>query len=314
MKQILNFRPGIAPFFLCLVALSWSTLPTPAWANTAPTASFDASATSGTAPLTVMFKGQSSKDPDGRVVDYRWNIGGTNANGPVAKHVFTQPGDFVVTLTVTDNRGASDTSAPVTIRILGDTTAPAPTDPVEPPPSNTAPTISGTPSTSVNSGMSYSFQPSASDADGDSLAFSIQNKPAWAAFSSSTGRLSGTPSAADVGQYSNILISVSDGAASASLAGFAIDVVAVANGSVTLSWTPPTQNTDGSALTDLAGYRIGYGTSATALNTVVELMNPGLTSAVIESLTSGTWYFAVKAVNGAGVESDYSSVASKAVP
>ena len=64
---------------------------------------------------------------------------------------------------------------------------------------NTAPKISGTPSTSAVVNQSYAFQPTASDANGDKLTFTIKNKPGWAAFSSSTGRLSGTPSSSSTG-------------------------------------------------------------------------------------------------------------------
>lgn len=73
--------------------------------------------------------------------------------------------------------------------------------------------------------------------------------------------------------------------------------------SAKLSWIAPTQNTDGSALTDLKGYRIYYGTSATALTQAVTINNADLTSYVIDSLASGTWYFAITAINSAGIES-----------
>jgi hypothetical protein len=72
--------------------------------------------------------------------------------------------------------------------VLGDGATPPP-----PPPSNSAPTISGTPPSSVLEGVQYRFRPSASDPDGDTLSFSISNRPAWAAFDSATGELSGTP-------------------------------------------------------------------------------------------------------------------------
>ena len=61
--------------------------------------------------------------------------------------------------------------------------------------SNAAPTISGTPPATATVGVGYSFQPTARDSNGDSLVFSISNRPAWASFSSSTGRLSGAPAA-----------------------------------------------------------------------------------------------------------------------
>ena len=75
-------------------------------------------------------------------------------------------------------------------------------------------------------------------------------------------------------------------------------------GAATLSWTPPTQNTDGSALTNLAGYRIHYGTSATTLTQSIQIANPGLTTYVIEDLSPGTYYFAVRAFTSNGGESD----------
>lgn len=78
-----------------------------------------------------------------------------------------------------------------------------------------------------------------------------------------------------------------------------------------LKWTPPTKNTDGSALTDLAGYRIYYGTSASALTQTVEVANASISTYEPEIFGSGTYYFAVRAVNAAGNESVNSNVASK---
>ena len=63
----------------------------------------------------------------------------------------------------------------------------------------------------------YSFQPTASDADGDRLTFSVVNKPGWATFSTGTGRLQGTPPAGSTGALLTVQISVSDGKASASM-------------------------------------------------------------------------------------------------
>ena len=76
----------------------------------------------------------------------------------------------------------------------------------------------------MNAGSAYTFRPTASDADGDTLTFAIANRPAWATFNTATGQLSGTPTSASAGTYSNIVISVSDGKASAALAAFAITV------------------------------------------------------------------------------------------
>lgn len=178
---------------------------------------------------------------------------------------------------------------------------------------NRAPTISGTPAGSVTAGQAYSFQPTASDPDGQSLTFSIVNRPSWASFDASTGRLSGTPSSSQVGTYSGVTISVSDGTLNASLAPFAIAVADVQLGSATLSWTPPTLNEDGTPITNLRGYRIYYGTSSANLGTVLDIPNAGIATAVVENLSAGTWYFAVKAYNTLNVESSLSNIASKTI-
>jgi glucose/arabinose dehydrogenase len=179
---------------------------------------------------------------------------------------------------------------------------------------NSAPTIQGSPSTSIVAGQAYSFQPTASDPDGDTLTFSVSNKPSWAAFDTSTGKISGTPTAADVATYSSIRVTVSDGkGGSASTAMFAITVTDLGNGSVTLSWTPPTQNDDGSALTDLAGYEVRYGKDQANLDRTVQLTNPSLSTFVVDSLTSGTWFFAVRSINSSGSGSVLSNMASKTI-
>jgi len=86
-----------------------------------------------------------------------------------------------------------------------------------------------------------------------------------------------------------------------------------APGSATLSWYPPTQNVGGSALTNLAGYRIYYGRADNALNQRIELDNPGLTRYVVEDLSPAKWHFAMTAVNSRGVESKRSATVSKTI-
>ena len=179
---------------------------------------------------------------------------------------------------------------------------------------NAAPTIAGTPGATVVAGQAYSFQPSANDANGDALTFTATNLPGWATFNATTGRISGTPTAAQVGAYANVSITVSDGTATASIAPFTITVSDVnGSGSATLSWTPPTQNTDGSSLRNLSGYQVRYGRSANDLTETVTLDNPSLNRYVVENLSSGTWYFAVLAVNGTGATSSFSNIASKTI-
>jgi hypothetical protein len=178
---------------------------------------------------------------------------------------------------------------------------------------NRPPTITGTPLTSVSVGTAYSFRPTASDPEGKSLTFSITNRPSWASFNTTTGTLSGTPAASSVGTYSNIQIRASDGTASAALPAFAVTVTDVGSGSATLSWMPPTRNTDGTTLTNLAGYRIYYGTSSGALNRTVQISNAGVANYVVSNLSPATWYFSVRAYTTTGAESAGSNMASKTV-
>jgi hypothetical protein len=154
-----------------------------------------------------------------------------------------------------DGSTATDSASGATTVAAGTSSTPA---------APAGPTISGTPLTSVVVGNAYSFAPTTSDPSGAALTFNVKNAPSWATFNSATGELSGTPTAADVSTYSNVTIGVSDGTTSVSLPAFQIAVTQIANGSATLSWAAPTENMDGTPLTNLAGYQIYYGTSAAA--------------------------------------------------
>lgn len=85
-------------------------------------------------------------------------------------------------------------------------------------------------------------------------------------------------------------------------------------GTAALSWTAPTRNTDGSALTNLAGYRVHYGSSPTELVRTLEIDSPAPVSAVITDLAAGAWYFCLRAVATGGTTSACSAVATKTVP
>jgi len=84
-------------------------------------------------------------------------------------------------------------------------------------------------------------------------------------------------------------------------------------GTATLSWVAPNQNTDGSALTNLAGYRIYYGTGADSLTEVIEVPTVGMTDYVVDSLTTGTYYFSIRAYTSTGIESALSNIVSHTV-
>jgi hypothetical protein len=174
------------------------------------------------------------------------------------------------------------------------------------------PVILGTPPTTDVAGSPYSFQPQASGPSGATLAFSVQNKPAWATFSIATGLLSGTPASTQTGTYGNIVISVSDGQAASALPAFGITVTAPANttGTATVAITPPSQNTDGSPLMNLAGMRVYYGTSPSSLTQQIQLASTAPTTYTVSNLASGTWYFGATAYTTTGAESPMSAVSS----
>ena len=80
----------------------------------------------------------------------------------------------------------------------------------------------------------------------------------------------------------------------------------VAGTSLTLGWVAPTQNSNGTPITDLAGYKIHYGTTSANYTKVVAVSNPSLSRYVLDSLESGTYFFAITAYNSKGIESTLS--------
>jgi len=276
-------------------------------ANLAPTIS--GSPTTALYTYTTYDFRPTARDPEGRTLKFSivnkpaWAAFSVNS-GALMGYPKSAGSWSNIQIRVSD--GVNVTTLPafsITATVRGSTTTPT----------DAAPTISGSPARSVNAGSTYSFRPAASDADSSTLAFSISNRPSWATFNTTNGQLSGSPSAAQVGSYGNITISVSDGRSTAALPAFAINVVDVSSGGAELSWIPPTQNTDGSSLTDLAGYRIAYGTSPQALTQSVQVSNMSVTRHTFDNLSPGTYYFAVRAYTSTGIESDNSSVATKIV-
>ncbi len=121
----------------------------------------------------------------------------------------TQAGSFTINISVTDGSLSDSESVEITVTNT-----------------NSAPVISGSPADTVMATTNYSFTPTISDPDGDSITFTVTNKPVWSTFDSATGTLSGLPAETQVGSYPNITISASDGHSSVSLAPFSIDVIA----------------------------------------------------------------------------------------
>jgi PKD repeat protein len=80
--------------------------------NKSPVARLTMSPTSGDAPLTIAVSGDSSSDADGTISGYRWDFGdGSGATGPNVEHTYAAVGEFLVTLTVTDDQGATGTAS-----------------------------------------------------------------------------------------------------------------------------------------------------------------------------------------------------------
>lgn len=195
------------------------------------------------------------------------------------------------------------------------TPTPAATGPTYTPPTRvTDPTIAGVAAASVAVGQTYSFKPTASIAGNEVLTFTIANKPSWASFNSTTGLLTGTPTASNIGAYPNIEIAVTDGSSVAALPAFAITVApASSTGAVTLSWDAPTENSNGTPLMNLEGYKVYYGQQANDLTSVIDISTSGVTNYVVQNLAVGTYYFAVASYNSAGVESSLSTEVSTTV-
>jgi Putative Ig domain len=177
---------------------------------------------------------------------------------------------------------------------------------------NQAPTISGSAASRARVGVAYVYQPKASDADGDPLTFSAENLPPWAHFDSTSGRITGTPQAGDIGEYESIRVAVADAAHKAETNPFSIvvtDAVTVA----TLKWEKPASKVDGSPLDDLAGYRIVYGRTADDLDSSVFVDDPDQTSYEFSDLASGVWFFAVIGVSSSGLEGPPTIPAEKSI-
>lgn len=88
--------------------------------NGAPVPSFFVSPTSPVERQTVLFDGSASKDPDGRIVTYTWNFGDggtTSTTVPTVSYHYDLAAVYQVTLKVTDDRGLSVTSAPMSLTV-----------------------------------------------------------------------------------------------------------------------------------------------------------------------------------------------------
>jgi hypothetical protein len=216
---------------------------------------------------------------------------------PVAADVGTSPANILISVSDGVDTAQLDPEFAIKVSAAGTSTD--------------KPSISGTPPTSVTAGSTYRFQPTARDPDGKTLSFSVQHKPTWATFSIATGLLEGTPSSTQTGAYDDVIISASNGQYSSALPAFDVTVTGSAStASALIEWVPPTENTNGTALTDLAGVRIYYGTSAASLSHMVQISSKTETTYTIGNLSAGTWYFGGVSYTTTGAQSAMSRVVS----
>ncbi|ABC29956.1 RTX toxins and related Ca2+-binding protein [Hahella chejuensis KCTC 2396] len=186
--------------------------------NDAPLANDDSAATNEDAPVVIAVL-DNDQDVDGVLDASAIRIESAPGLGTV-----TDNGDGTLTYTpnanefgadsfeysVKDDEGDSSNTATVTLSIA---------------PVNDAPAISGTPTTSILEGQAYRFMPTLSDVDSGALTVTAANRPGWLSLNAVTGALSGTPPVGAAGVYSGIVLSVSDGQASTSLAAFSVTVI-----------------------------------------------------------------------------------------
>lgn len=123
------------------------------------------------------------------------------------------------------------------------------------------------------------------------------------------GVISGTPTAAVAASFT---VRVTDSQGSPATATRALTLTTT--GSAQVFWTAPTLRDDTSNLTDLAGFKVYYGTSAGSLGNVQQVANPSATGVTISGLAAGTWFFAVTAYDSGNVESIRTTVVSGTVP
>jgi hypothetical protein len=169
-----------------------------------------------------------------------------------------------------------------------------------PVPENKAPTISGTPQSSLLTNTDYLFTPDASDGEDDPLTFSISNKPNWADFNIFTGVLKGTP--IKVASFENIVISVSDGTSKTSLPAFNINALNPLH-NVSITWEAPISNVKGDDIENITGYKIMYGKESENYDHLITINDPSKTNTLILDLERSNYYFSMKTITPNEVES-----------
>ncbi len=99
------------------VAGTGGDTPPPGTQNRAPVASFTMAPPRGAVGGVVTFDGRASTDPDGDALQFSWSFGdGSTANGSMVEHTYSQPGTYLVRLTVTDiHLGSTDAAQSIVV-------------------------------------------------------------------------------------------------------------------------------------------------------------------------------------------------------
>ncbi len=140
----------------------------------------------------------------------------------------------------------------------------------------------------------------------------------WTSDQGHTGTASGTDSwtveqiPLELGT-NTITVSATDGGGDTSADTIVINRESTSGGSATLSWEAPTERTDGTALTDLAGYTIHYGRMSGVYDYQIDVNTAGIATYVIENLVPGDWYFAMTAYDSEGMVSELSNEAQRSI-
>ncbi|HEX2139112.1 MAG TPA: Ig-like domain-containing protein [Woeseiaceae bacterium] len=140
----------------------------------------------------------------------------------------------------------------------------------------------------------------------------------WSSDKGQTGTASGTSSwtvdqvPLELGA-NTITVTATDAAGDSRSDTIVINRESTGTGSTTLSWEAPTQRTDGTALTDLAGYTIHYGRMSGVYDYQIDINTPGVATYVVENLVPGDWYFSLSAYDSSGLESDLSNEAHRQI-
>jgi hypothetical protein len=90
------------------------------------------------------------------------------------------------------------------------------------------------------------------------------------------------------------------------------DAVTPTTRSAVVTWSRPTENTDGSPLTNLAGYVLYYGTGFPVPFSAIYI-DPNATELEIQNLAPGNWYFQIESVNTEGMPSELSPTVFKTI-